>query len=78
MAEFTYKIHDTIGCFGARGAWQYELNKISWGTNAPTFDIRKWTDDHEKMSKGVSLKESELRELYDLLHEYFEGDEEEG
>jgi hypothetical protein len=71
MAEFTYSITEEIGVIEARGGWALELNKISWNHRPATFDLRKWTDDHEKMGKGVSMTESEARGLRDLLNDYF-------
>ena len=53
--------------------WKKELNVVKWGENPAKFDIREWDEDHEKMGKGVTFTEEELRNLYDSLREYFEG-----
>lgn len=37
-----------------------ELNLISWYGKDPKIDIRGWSDDHEKMTKGISLTEDEF------------------
>lgn len=37
-----------------------ELNLISWYGKDPKMDIRGWSDDHEKMTKGISLAEDEF------------------
>lgn len=37
-----------------------ELNIVSWFGNEPKLDIRGWSDDHEKMTKGISLTEDEF------------------
>ena len=37
-----------------------ELNLISWYGKDPKVDIRGWSDDHEKMTKGISLTEDEF------------------
>lgn len=37
-----------------------ELNRISWFGKEPKLDIRGWSDDHEKMTKGISLTEDEF------------------
>ena len=37
-----------------------ELNLISWYGKDPKMDIRGWSDDHEKMTKGISLTEDEF------------------
>lgn len=37
-----------------------ELNLIGWYGKDPKVDIRGWSDDHEKMTKGISLTEDEF------------------
>ncbi|MBC5689748.1 hypothetical protein H8S37_12555 [Mediterraneibacter sp. NSJ-55] len=37
-----------------------ELNLISWYGKEEKLDIRGWSDDHEKMTKGISLTEDEF------------------
>lgn len=37
-----------------------ELNIISWFGKEPKLDIRGWSDDHKKMTKGISLTEDEF------------------
>lgn len=37
-----------------------ELNLIGWYEKDPKVDIRGWSDDHEKMTKGISLTEDEF------------------
>lgn len=71
MAEIVYDIVETIGVIDS-GNKTLELNRISWNHRAPVFDLRKWDETHEKMGKGVTMNESDLRGLYDILREYFE------
>lgn len=40
-----------------------ELNVISWYGKADKLDIRGWTDDHSKMTKGISLTEEEFIQI---------------
>lgn len=37
-----------------------ELNLISWCGKLVKFDIRGWSDDHTRMTKGISLTEDEF------------------
>lgn len=37
-----------------------ELNLISWYGKPEKFDIRGWSDDHTKMTKGISLTKDEF------------------
>ncbi len=46
-----------------------EVNLISWYDKEPAYDIRKWSDDHEKMSKGITLNEKEYKALMAKLKE---------
>ncbi len=67
MNDFSYEIKRNIAVLSSHGAWTLELNLISWGGRAPTFDLRKWSADHTKMSKGISLTAVELKELAKVL-----------
>ena len=40
--------------------YHMELNRISWFGKEEKLDIRGWSDDHEKMTKGISLTEDEF------------------
>ncbi len=46
-----------------------ELNYISYGGADPKWDIREWNEDHSKMSKGVTLNDEELFDLYAAIGE---------
>ena len=75
MAEITYDVVKKIGVIADNSAWEMQVNMISWNHAKPKFDIRKWNVETNKMSKGISLTESEARALADLLIEYFEGED---
>ncbi|PHJ37792.1 seryl-tRNA synthetase [Desulforamulus profundi] len=64
MAEFKYEIIKTLGVLSESSkGWRKELNLISWNDKPPKYDIREWSPDREKMGKGVTLSEEELKEL---------------
>ncbi len=46
-----------------------ELNYISYSGADPKWDIREWNEDHSKMSKGVTLNDEELFDLYAAIGE---------
>ena len=52
----------------ARGGWTLELNLVSWNDRPAKFDIRSWSPDHQKMSKGVTLSAQELQTIKDVLN----------
>ncbi|EFI84326.1 Uncharacterized protein conserved in bacteria [Listeria grayi] len=68
MANIEYEIVEEVGVLSenARG-WRKELNKVSWNGREPKYDIRDWSEDHEKMGKGITLTEEEAQALKELL-----------
>ena len=70
MAEFKYEITERIAVLSttARG-WERQLNMISWHDHEPKYDIRDWSPDGSKMSKGISLSHDEMAVLKDILNE---------
>ncbi|NLL99874.1 MAG: hypothetical protein GX220_00235 [Treponema sp.] len=68
--DFSFKIVKNIGEISQSkgGGWSLELNLVSWGERDPKYDIRSWSPDHQKMSKGITLTKEELVSLKDLLN----------
>lgn len=68
MPEIKFEIIKNIGTLSesSRG-WTKELNLISWNGRDPKYDIRDWDPEHEKMGKGVTLTDEELKKLKELL-----------
>ena len=48
--------------------WSKELNLVSWNDHEPKFDIRDWSEGHEKLGKGVTLTGEEIKKLRDILN----------
>ena len=69
MAELKYEIKEHLGVLSenAKG-WTKELNLVSWNDNDPKFDIREWSPDHTRMSKGITLTEEEMQSLVELFN----------
>ena len=67
MNDFSYNIIRNLAVLSQRGNWNLELNLISWGGRPATYDLRKWSPDHSKMSKGISLTKSEIDALAEYL-----------
>lgn len=69
-AEITYKIVEHIGVFGTTPAgWTKELNIVSWNDGEPRYDIRDWSTDHTKMSKGITLSHEHIVALKKLMED---------
>lgn len=66
--KIKFEIVKEIGVLSERAkGWTKELNLVSWNDGAPKYDLRDWDPDHEKMGKGVTLTEDEVRKLKELL-----------
>jgi len=65
--EFKYEIINRIGVLSENNSWKKELNRIIWNGNEPKYDIRDWSDNHDKMGKGITLTEDELRKLKEII-----------
>ncbi len=68
MPEIKYDITEHIGVISetARGQTR-EVNLISWNGREPKIDIRDWSPDHSKMSKGLTFTNDEIDELVKLV-----------
>ena len=64
MPEIKYEITEHLGVISetARG-WTREVNMISWNGREPKVDVRDWSPEHDKMSKGITFTKEELQEL---------------
>lgn len=70
MADIKFEIHEEIGILSdSSKGWTKELNIISWNGNTPKFDLRDWSPNHDKMGKGITLTNEELKALKKLLNE---------
>ena len=70
MAEFRYEITERIAVLSTNASgWERQLNMISWNGKDPKYDIRDWSPDGSKMSKGISMTRDELVILKDILNE---------
>jgi hypothetical protein len=72
---FKYDVVATLGIISERidhngVGWTKEVNLVSWNGRDPKLDIREWTYNHEKMSKGLTLTDAEAEELAKVLHNY--------
>lgn len=75
MAEIKYEITKELGVISeATRGWTRELNLVSWNDREPKYDIRDWSPDHTRMSKGISLTEEEMKKLIELFNSRDEED----
>ena len=67
MADVNYEIIERIAVLSEKGKWTKELNKISWNGRAAKFDLRDWNHEDEKIGKGVTLNDEEIKNLRQVL-----------
>lgn len=71
--EIKYEIVQHFGVLKSRkNGWKKELNKVSWNEEEPKYDIREWNEEHDKMSRGITLSEDEFKNLIEVLKFNFE------
>lgn len=66
--ELTYEIVEEIGIIATQPTgWTKELNLVAWNGGQAKYDIREWSPHHDRMSKGVTLNEQEMRMIMEML-----------
>ena len=69
-SEFTFEITKHIGVIKAyETGWSKEINIVSWNGSQPKVDIRDWDENHERMSRGITLTKDEFRKMVELTKE---------
>lgn len=69
MNEIKYEIIEEIGVLSeTEKGWKKEINLISWNDREPKYDIRDWSENHEKMGKGITLSKDEAMKLRNILN----------
>ncbi|EXJ22930.1 bacterial seryl-tRNA synthetase-like protein [Alkalibacterium sp. AK22] len=70
MDKLSFEVleHLTVLSVSPKG-WQKELNLVSWNDRPAKFDIRDWSPDHSKMSKGLTFSNEEMAALKKQLLE---------
>ena len=66
--DVTYELIEEIGIISTMDTgWTKEINLIRWNGGVAKYDIREWDPMHERMSRGITLKEEEMRRILDLM-----------
>ena len=62
--EITFEIKEQIAVLNTNNnGWTREVNLVAWNGGRPKIDIREWSPDHDRMSKGITLTEAEAEKL---------------
>ena len=66
--RISYKVIANVGTLAKyQTGWSKEVNIVSWNEGQPKLDIRDWSEDHEKMSRGITLTADEAQRLVDSV-----------
>ena len=66
--EIIFDIKERIGVLASfNNGWKKEINRVSWNGNPAKYDIRDWSPEHDKMSKGLTFTKEELVELSKIV-----------
>lgn len=69
---FEYEIVEPIAVLGRANDRTIEVNMVSWNGRPAKVDIRRWSEDHTFMGKGIALTEKEAKALYEALKGRYE------
>ena len=70
--EITVEIKKHFGVISTNSmGWTKELNIVAWNKGKPKYDIREWSPDHERMSRGITLTDDEALKLSQLFKEAY-------
>ena len=73
--EVTFEIMEHIGVIDTYPnrdqAWTKEVNIVSWNGGPAKIDIRDWSADHERMSRGITLTEEQAKTMTKALVERY-------
>lgn len=73
MNEIKYEIVEHIGVISETGkGWKTELNLVSWNDREPKYDLRNWSENNERMGKGIALSKDEVIKLKEILNNKIE------
>lgn len=75
MSNVNFEIKEHVGIISVIGGrderWFKEVNVVSWNGQEPKVDIRDWSEDYNRMSRGITLTEEEAIQLFHILEERY-------
>lgn len=71
MADFRYEIVAHLGIMSTNDeGWTREVNLVSYNGAPAKYDVRYWSPDHSRMSKGITLTEEEAEAMSAMIANY--------
>jgi hypothetical protein len=69
MDTFSFSIEGNLGTINVKDSgWRKELNVVKWNGREPKFDIRDWSPEKKRMSRGITFTKEEIVRLKELLN----------
>lgn len=69
--DITFEIVEHIGVIdiidNREEKWTKEVNVVAWNGGKPKIDIRDWSPDHQKMSRGITITEDQAMKMTKAL-----------
>lgn len=67
--EVKFEIVERIGALDTPNdnGWIRELNVVAWNGGEPKLDVREWSPDHQRMSRGITMTEKQGMRFARLL-----------
>ena len=66
--RISYKVIANVGTLAKHPTgWSKEVNIVSWNEGPAKLDIRDWSPDYDKMSRGITLNADEVQRLIDSV-----------
>ena len=66
--RISYRIIASVGTLSKHPTgWSKEVNIVSWNDGPAKLDIRDWSPDHDKMSRGITLTADEAQRLVEAV-----------
>lgn len=70
--EITFEIVEHLGDISIQSnGWTKELNIVKWNGGSEKYDLRTWSPEHDKMSKGCTFHQTEMEALAKILKDRF-------
>jgi hypothetical protein len=70
MADIKFDIVEHLNVLSENAnGWTKELNLVSWNGGKPKYDIRDWSPEKDRMSKGITLSEEEMKILVSTMQD---------
>ena len=73
--DVTFEIMEHIGVIdvvdGRDEKWTKEVNVVAWNGGKPKIDVRDWNENHDRMSRGITLTEEQAMKMTKALVDRF-------